>query len=632
MIHILNNRLIDDSNRTIILHGVNLGGSSKVPAMPNGATHSCEDFFEHKRVSFVGRPFPLAEANEHFRRLAQWGFNFIRLVITWEAIEHEGPGIYDQGYLDYIHSIVTKAGEYGFSVLIDPHQDVWSRWTGGDGAPGWTLEEVGFDLKNLTATCAAIQHQTYGGSMPDMVWFLNATKLATATMFTLFFGGNDFAPQSCIRGVPVQEFLQEHYINSIRQVASRLRDIPCVLGYEPMNEPSRGYIGWKDVTRPMLTYDEGETPSPFQSMLLGMGISQQVGVWRRKLFRAKLSEIKTVNTDAVKAWRDIASCIWLRNEVWDLDSRGEPCLLRPDHFSHVAGRAVDFESDYLLPFVKRFASGIRSEHPGAMIFFEGEPSGGIFELNQGMLENSVYAPHWYDAACLMKKRYMSFFGVDINTKKLVIGRNRVRKSFAEQLKRFTTVSESKLGGMPVIIGELGIPFDLDNGKAFHTGDFSKQIKAMDRSLAAAEQALLGYAIWNYTPDNDNAHGDQWNGEDLSIFSRDRQRGGSDCYAGGRALASVIRPYPVATAGDPMRISFDIKKKIFIYRFRHDPAAEGPTQIYVPEYHYGAGYEVKVSDGTFYFDATHEYLYYRHDPLQGDEHTLTITRGTGKIHT
>jgi hypothetical protein len=131
--------LKDESGRIAILRGVNLGGSSKVPYKPDGATHNKNSFFDHRNVSFVGRPFPLEEADEHFRRLREWGLTFLRLLVTWEAIEHSGPGIYDEAYLDYIYTLVKRAGEYGFTLFIDPHQDVWSRFSGGDGAPGWTF-------------------------------------------------------------------------------------------------------------------------------------------------------------------------------------------------------------------------------------------------------------------------------------------------------------------------------------------------------------------------------------------------------------------------------------------------------------------------------------------------------------
>ena len=313
----------DEDGRTLLLRGANLGSTSKLPTRPNGATYSRDGFFDHRDVSFVGRPFPLEEADEHFRRLQAWGLTFLRLLVTWEAIEHAGPGQYDQEYLSYVRAIVEKAAEYGIDCFIDPHQDVWSRWTGGDGAPGWIFNVIGMDITRLDATGAAFTHQVQGDPFPRMVWPSNYSRLGAATMFTLFFGGNDFAPATLVDGEPIQEYLQRHYIDSIVQVARRLHDLPNVVGYDTLNEPGFGYIGHGDLNEVIAHALVGPLPTAFQGMLLGAGYPLEVPVWETTPEGARQIGVTQVNPDGLSVWRDGAECIWKQNGVWS-DAGGTP--------------------------------------------------------------------------------------------------------------------------------------------------------------------------------------------------------------------------------------------------------------------------------------------------------------------
>lgn len=148
--------------------------------------------------------YPQLEADEHFHRLRHWGFNVLRFSVAWEAVEHAGPCIYDEQYLDYLYKIACKAGEHGLHLFIDPHQDVWSRFSGGGGAPAWTFDSAGMDITKFKETGAAITQQAYGDGYIPQIWATNGFKLAAETMFTLFFAGNDFAPKTKVNGEPIQ--------------------------------------------------------------------------------------------------------------------------------------------------------------------------------------------------------------------------------------------------------------------------------------------------------------------------------------------------------------------------------------------------------------------------------------------
>ncbi|KAF8328941.1 hypothetical protein F5887DRAFT_132385 [Amanita rubescens] len=53
--------------------------------------HTPETFPDDRQlVTFVGRPFSLEEAHDHFSHLRRRGLAFLRFLVTWEAIEHNG--------------------------------------------------------------------------------------------------------------------------------------------------------------------------------------------------------------------------------------------------------------------------------------------------------------------------------------------------------------------------------------------------------------------------------------------------------------------------------------------------------------------------------------------------------------
>ncbi|CAG8569877.1 5602_t:CDS:2 [Acaulospora morrowiae] len=662
----------DSSDRTILFRGINLSGASKSPASPPIPSHQLEGFFDHRNVNFIGRPFHLNEADQHFARLKHWGFNFLRFIVTWEALEHSGPGIYDMEFIDFIIKILIKAREYGFRCFIDPHQDVWSRFSGGSGAPGWTLDLVGFNMRNFAATDAAIVHNTYKDleNFPKMVWSTNYYKLVSATMFTLFYSGSLYAKKCIVDGVNIQEYLQSHFCNAYKVLAEKICEAQLhdstVIGFDTINEPSWGLVGTKDLSKipEFQEYRRGRIPTPFQAMLLGEGVPCTLEVWDIVWYGFGVVGKERIDPKGKTAWLKEdpegyswekgsefpKGCIWASHGVWDKETKE---LLRPDYFATNpnTGKEPDWNQECLKPFIERYTRTIRSVFPNAIIFvqppvLEKPPSFDKFdELN----ERIIYSPHWYDGMTLVQKKFnwwtIDFLGIKRGKYKGVIpafkiGDRAIKRSFVEQLKLIKDEGEELLGDVPCIIGEIGIPYDMQNKKAYRDGDYSQQIKAMEASIQALEANLLSFTLWNYCPDNNHKWGDQWNGEDLSIYSQDTNNekvhsmmsSGSTqgLDVGGRALESLLRPFPVKTNGEPLSLKFNPYKKYFEYVFKNpeNPSADSPTEIYLPIYHFSEADDFNIyhSSGKWKWDKESQLLLYWHDvgdPEDNDEENHLI---------
>ena len=94
-------------------------------------------------------------------------------------------GIYDTDYLEYLHTLISLFPLYGITCFVNMHQDVWSRYSGGSGAPAWTLDAIGFDLHALEESGAGWLRGVRGGGHIEAergLWPTGYQKLSAATM------------------------------------------------------------------------------------------------------------------------------------------------------------------------------------------------------------------------------------------------------------------------------------------------------------------------------------------------------------------------------------------------------------------------------------------------------------------
>lgn len=719
-----NGDFCDEKGNVITLRGVNLDPNAKLPATPNLTTHVSTkdekywDFADD--VSFINHPFRLEDVPEHINRIKSLGYNHIRFPFSWESIEHKGPGLYDYEFMDYIievFQIIDNIG--GMYVYLDPHQDVWSRFTGGSGAPYWTLLCAGFQPKRFSENGAAIVHNTLIDprtgkdsitDYPKMVWATNYYKLACQTMFTLFFAGKEFAPKCIVNGLNIQDYLQETFLNAILEFYKRIQskapqlfESNCIIGLESMNEPSHGYIGTLNLNEieKERNLRLGSTPTGFQAFVLGEGINTMVDDYEITMFGPSKCGTKTINCRNQSAWmtqeeRDIADskygwtrnndwtagvCIWRLHNVWAINNKSGPKLLIPDYFAKL-NRSDNtivneryFMNHLFTNYFNKFHKAFRNIDKESFVImqppvFRSPPHLKYLDVIPG---KTICACHFYDGLSLMYKTWNKFFNVDTfgivrgnysnPMLSVVIGESKIRDSFQGQLKLMKQEVHEILGqNIPTFFTEIGMPFDMDNKKAYTNGIYTSQTKAMNAIAHALEGNNLSFSLWCYASENSHQWGDNWNNEDFSIFSKDDMKpiketnipransptpssssGGSANsqfitksefddipyapapqieeidFNGFRAIDALVRPFPIKIHGRFVSAKFDLELKTYTLKVHASASAnatnttKNATYIFLPKYHFNIDkIHVGTTSGTFLYNEQYQILKWHHD--------------------
>lgn len=190
---IADGRLLDPNGNERLFHGVN----ARVEGL-------FDVTFDDGRTALEPIP-PFVEADCAFIA-RELGHNLLRLPVNWSGIEPE-QGHYNQAYIDRILTVLDFCAPYDVMILVDLHQDAYSKEIGEDGAPLWAIEPP--------------PEQLLEGPLEDLAERRLSGQVAAA--FESLFDN--------------KKGLRDAYAAMAAHLAAAIKDHPNFLGLEIMNEP-----------------------------------------------------------------------------------------------------------------------------------------------------------------------------------------------------------------------------------------------------------------------------------------------------------------------------------------------------------------------------------------------------------
>lgn len=179
--------MVDDQNRVVFLHGVNVVWKSAPYVAPNAMNG-----------------FSSADADW----LKAHGFNAVRLGVLFAGVMPQ-QGQINQSYLNQVDRIVQLLAARGIYTQLDFHQDLYNEKFKGEGFPSWAVYDYGlpsffnpgFPAGYLTWNVETVYHNFWYNT--DNIWM--------------------------------------YYQQALIAVAQKWANQPYLAGYDVINEPAPGY-------------------------------------------------------------------------------------------------------------------------------------------------------------------------------------------------------------------------------------------------------------------------------------------------------------------------------------------------------------------------------------------------------
>ena len=228
----------DYNGRYILFRGVNFGSRAKLPPYLPIAPLDIQNLKQldlKKEIELSSSELDL---------LKVLGFNIVRLLISWKAIEpRPNPNLDEEmlpegrEYLTAVGQIIDELYSRGLYVILDFHQDIAHEIFGGDGFPDWALA---IDDKHKRPEIDDKHKSQTMSNLKDKLWQkAYLTNNLVRHTFRSFWNNDLTNHEAGLRNYPVRTHLEKTIGQTVKFFKSlnNHRGHPAILGIEPFNEP-----------------------------------------------------------------------------------------------------------------------------------------------------------------------------------------------------------------------------------------------------------------------------------------------------------------------------------------------------------------------------------------------------------